>query len=131
MKAIIGKAQASGIHFIQTGNIGQGFFGDTLLRAQQHISRQVNAGDLYIAGKMRQRQAGADADIQHMLAARAIGNVAVYPFDHAFDIFAPEQGKGEILMAGPFGIGTAYIIRTDGGVNSHKSFRFFCYYSET
>ena len=47
---------------------------DPPARLRQHLGRHIDAGDLGIGAEIRQRQAGADADLENALARLAVGD---------------------------------------------------------
>src|SRR5258707_2568290 len=74
IEGIVGKFEFSGVHHREALDVLQAKFGDPALCLAQHCFRNIGADDAEMRGILRQRDSGADADLEHT-APDLVGSV--------------------------------------------------------
>src|SRR4029078_13686085 len=90
------------VQLVQPNDIVETTALDLLASLVEHLRRQVDAGQRQVAAIAGQRQAGADADLQHAALA------AVDDLDGVLPASLGDLAKGEIVDRRPAAIRGAY-----------------------
>ncbi len=74
VEGVVLEGQVFGVHLDERLDLRQVLARDPPARPRQHLGRDVDAGHRGIGTEIRQRQAGADADLEDALARPVIGD---------------------------------------------------------
>ena len=73
VEAAVGEGHPHRVHLQQAGDVGEALAPDPRQGALEHLGRGVDADDRGILPIERQRQAGADADVEDALVRPPVG----------------------------------------------------------
>jgi hypothetical protein len=99
VERIVGEFEFLGVHDRETLDVFQPEFVNALLRLLQHRLRNVGAEDAQVRRILRQRDAGADADLEHA-AADLVGGM-----DCRLAALAEHAAKHEVVYRRPAIVG--------------------------